>query len=87
MTNVAKYNVTRMGDEWMLIGYVNVMDGDYLVADRRLPEKYFEDFKDMTLQQIQELADKEAQLALSEESAARCISQYKILKAHGLYIV
>jgi hypothetical protein len=85
LTTEVKYFGAKIGEDFKLIGYVDVKHDDVLVYHQNLTYRGLDEVEGMTAEEIQELAQSEADEILGGECADKCIGDYITLYNLGLY--
>lgn len=80
-----KYFGAKIGEEFCLIGYVDIKHNDTLVFHANLTQRKMSEVEGLTAEQIQALATTEAYQILELESTSKVISDYITLVNLGLY--
>jgi hypothetical protein len=69
----------------MLIGFVDIMHNGNLVFHQNLTQRTLEDVKDLSAENIQALAQTEADEIVASECCLKCCEDYITLCNLGLY--
>jgi hypothetical protein len=85
LTTEVKYFGAKMDMEFKLIGYVDVKHNDNLVFHENLTVRSIDDVAGLSAEEIQALAQAEADEILAGECACKCCKQYIQLVNLGLY--
>lgn len=85
LTTEIKYFGAKVGEEFKLIGYVDVKHGENLVFHKALTQRSMEEVADLTAEDIQALAQTEANECILSEECVKQINDYITLYNLGLY--
>ena len=85
LVTAVQYQGAKIGDNFKLIGFVDVKHDDTLVFHANLTERSVEEVAGLSQDLIQALAQDEANSILESEQANKAIDDYITLKNLGLY--
>ena len=85
LNNNIKYFGAKIGEEFKLIGYVDVKHYETLIFHANLTQRQLSEVEGLTSEDIQALAECEANMILEAEETNKVINDYLTLYNLGLY--
>lgn len=85
LTTEVKYFGAKINEDFKLIGFVDVKHNDTLVFHANLAQRSLDEVMDLGAEEIQALAQAEADEILQGDCANKCINDYITLYNLGLY--